>query len=135
MQIDILFDPLKDALNRSRHGVSLELAHRIDWREVMSAVDDRKDYGELREIGYAPVESRLYCVVFTQRGAALRIISVRRANNREVDRYERSIEKIGAEHAGGRSRDPARHPVRSGNVRPFRRPVRDHDTADRPSAE
>ena len=54
--------------------------------------DDRKDYGELREIGYAVIESRLYCVVFTQRGDIFRVISLRKANNREIDRYEEATQ-------------------------------------------
>jgi len=38
----------------------------------------------LREIGFAPIEDRLYCVVFTDRGDLRRIISLRRATKQEV---------------------------------------------------
>jgi uncharacterized DUF497 family protein len=51
------------------------------------APDDRRDYRELREIGYAQMDGQLYCVVFTQRGDMFRVISLRRANSREVKRY------------------------------------------------
>ena len=85
-------DPIKSEANLRKHGVSLALAERIDWSSVWCMPDDRKDYGELREIGYAVIESRLYCVVFTQRGDIFRVISLRKANNREIDRYEEATQ-------------------------------------------
>lgn len=39
------------------------------------------------EIGYALVGDRLYCVVYTQRDETMHIISLRKANRREVKRY------------------------------------------------
>jgi uncharacterized DUF497 family protein len=86
------YDPAKSEANRGKHGVSLALAEAIDWSSVWCAPDDRKDYRELREIGYAVIEGRLYCVVFTQRGRAFRVISLRKANNREIERYEEATE-------------------------------------------
>jgi uncharacterized protein len=80
-------DPVKSDANELKHGVPLELADSIDWSTVWCAPDVRKDYGELREIGYVPIEGHLYCVVFTQRGETFRVISLRRANSREVKRY------------------------------------------------
>lgn len=55
-------------------------------------VDDRADYGELREIGYAAISERLDCVVFTQRGDTFRVISLRKANHREISRYEQATQ-------------------------------------------
>jgi uncharacterized DUF497 family protein len=81
------FDQQKNAANELKHGVPLSLAKAIDWSAVWCAPDDRRDYGELREIGYAPIDGHLYCVVFTQRGDKFRVISLRRANSREVKRY------------------------------------------------
>ncbi|MFC4521868.1 BrnT family toxin [Cupriavidus pinatubonensis] len=84
------YDPAKDVANKIKHGVSLALAIGIDWTAVWCAPDSRRDYGELREIRYAPINSRLYCVVFTQRGDIVRVISLRKANNREIERYEQA---------------------------------------------
>lgn len=83
----IEYDQNKSEANERKHGVSLVLAAKIDWSAVWCAPDDRQDYGELREIGYAPIDGHLYCVLFTQRGEAFRVISIRRANSREVKRY------------------------------------------------
>ncbi|NYT61126.1 BrnT family toxin [Alcaligenaceae bacterium] len=85
--MEITFDPAKDKANQTKHGVSLELATELDWPEVMVKSDTRRDYGELREIGYGVIDSRLYCVVFTQRNDHMHIISLRKANRREVQSY------------------------------------------------
>ena len=88
--METTYDPAKSEANQRKHGVSLALAEAIDWSSVWCAPDDRIDYGELREIGYALIDTRLYCVVFTQRGETYRVISLRKANNREIDRYEQA---------------------------------------------
>ncbi len=84
MHFDITFDPLKDAINRLQHGVSLDLAKEIDWDGAVFETDDRRDYGEVRLVGYTPIRGRTFCVVFTWRNETRRIISLRRANHREI---------------------------------------------------
>jgi len=85
--MDITFDLAKNASNVGKHGVSLDLAAELDWSEVMACVDCRHDYKEVREIGFGVIGERLYCVVFTQRGNVMHIISMRKANKREVKSY------------------------------------------------
>ncbi|GAB7547722.1 BrnT family toxin [Cupriavidus sp. 8B] len=82
--MEITFDPNKDAANIAKHGVSPALSAEIEWSEVMVRPDTRRDYSELREIGFGLIGDRLYCVVFTQRGETLRIISLRKANSKEI---------------------------------------------------
>lgn len=84
---NVEFDERKSEANRRKHGVPLSLAEVIDWSAVWCSPDCRCDYGELREIGYVPIGGDLYCVVFTQRGDRFRVISLRKANSREVERY------------------------------------------------
>jgi len=83
----VTYDSAKDQANRAKHGVSLEAAADLDWPMVMAQADVRRDYGEVREIGYGVIGDRLYCVVFTQRGDTMHVISLRKANDREVKRY------------------------------------------------
>ena len=85
--MEIEFHPAKDEVNCHKRGISLSLASRIDWPAVMCKPDTRHDYGEVREIGYAVVEGRLYCVVFTQHDPVIHVISLRKANSREVRHY------------------------------------------------
>lgn len=88
MQIE--FDTAKDQANMAKQGVSLGVANELDWGTLVSRADARHNYGEAREIGYAPLGGRLYCVVFVQRETAIRIISLRKANLREVQNYAKS---------------------------------------------
>lgn len=89
MQIE--FDPAKDEGNQAKHSVSLALAAELDWEAALVWVDDRVDYGELRMTALAPRTGVLYYVAFVDRGDARRIISLRRANRREVKHYVESI--------------------------------------------
>ncbi len=83
----IEFDPAKDSANQTKHGVSLALAAELDWEAALVWVDDRFEYAELRVIALAPMTHTLYYVAFVDRGAARRIISLRRANRREIKHY------------------------------------------------
>jgi uncharacterized DUF497 family protein len=47
--------------------------------------DARRDYHERRLIAYGNISGRLHICVFTMRGTAFRIISLRRANRREIN--------------------------------------------------
>lgn len=85
------FDPVKDIGNQAKHGVSLALAGELDWESALVWVDDRFEYGELRMIALAPKTHTLYCIVFVDRGSARRVISLRRANRREVKHYVENI--------------------------------------------
>lgn len=52
--------------------------------------DKRWDYGEDRFRALGAIEGRVFVVVYTKRDSVIRIISARRANRREVRRYEES---------------------------------------------
>ena len=83
----IEFDPAKDAANQTKHGVSLSMAGELDWEAALVWVDDRFEYNETRMIALAPKTEILYYVAFVDRGEVRRIISLRRANRREVKHY------------------------------------------------
>ena len=82
------FDPAKDESNRAKHGISLSEASRGDWTAAFVALDDRRDYGEVRWYAYLPIDGRVHVVVYTERDGNPRIISLRRANPREVAKYD-----------------------------------------------
>jgi uncharacterized DUF497 family protein len=83
----IEFDPAKDLANQDKHGVSLAMAVDLDWEAALVWVDERIEYGEARMIALAPKTGVLYYVAFVDRSKARRIISLRRANRREVKHY------------------------------------------------
>ena len=61
---------------------------RVLWTSngtMRSIVEDtRRDYGERRFLAYGPIESRLYVLVHTPREGRVHVISLRKANKREV---------------------------------------------------
>ena len=87
IHMKIAFDPAKDVTNQAKHGVSLILAEQFDWETALIWKDERKDYGEDRMLALALMGSRLYSVAFVDRRNMRRIISLRKANSREVKRY------------------------------------------------
>lgn len=91
------YDQVKNLSNIQKHGVSLDTAKRLDWDMILIFEDVRKDYGEVRFIGYAPLAKRLYCIVYTERLETIHVISLRKANTREVTRYVETLKNIESE--------------------------------------
>ena len=54
--------------------------------------DPKKEYGEQRYCVLGFIENRLHSVVFTPRDGKPRVISLRKANQREVKRYEKATQ-------------------------------------------
>lgn len=86
----IVFDPSKDRINQSRHGLSLSFVRQLVWDEALVWVDERYAYDEVRMVGLVPEGHRLYCVAFVDRGGVRRVISLRHAERREVKHYVES---------------------------------------------
>ena len=85
----LTYDSAKNQSNIDKHGLSLDEAKLLDWDDALSWIDNRKDYGEERCAALVPMKKRLYCVVYVDVKMNRRIISLRKANNREIDRYEK----------------------------------------------
>lgn len=62
-------------------------------------LDDRTDYGEVRMVALAPIGDILFVVAFVDRESTRRIISLRRANRREVNHYVKAINEDQPEDA------------------------------------
>ena len=80
-------DPQKLASNVAKHGVWFELAQDFEWETAAVLVDQRQRYGETRFSATGLIGLRLYVLVFTLRATSVRIISLRKANRKEVERY------------------------------------------------
>lgn len=83
------FDPEKSARNIAERGLSFDLVERLEWVTARTVEDTRRDYGETRLQVLALLDGRLYAAVVTPRGEDLRVISFRRANRRETERYDK----------------------------------------------
>ena len=84
----ITFDPVKNVRNIAERLLSFDRVADLDWETAMAVEDNRRDYGERRLRVMALLGRRLHVVVITYRGDAMHVISFRKANSREVKRYE-----------------------------------------------
>jgi hypothetical protein len=92
--MDFEWDEEKDRPNRKKHGIGFDEARHIFDGPILTRIDDREDYGELREIslGLLSPDAPLM-VVHTARGEKTRLISARRANRRERKIYYDYLER------------------------------------------
>ncbi len=89
MQFD--YDPAKRQINLEKHGVDfLALASVFEDLNRLEGLDERRMSGEERWICLGRKGLRLYVVVYTMRGNRIRIISARKANDREQQKYNLS---------------------------------------------
>jgi uncharacterized DUF497 family protein len=73
--------------NIALRGISFERAVEWDFLGAATILDDRRDYGEVRYRSYGLLDDRMHVMGFTLTARGVRIISLRRANRREVKRY------------------------------------------------
>lgn len=84
-------DQPKAVRNFRSHRVAFQRICALDWNLAIEARDLRH-MEEVRTIVLAPIRNRLHVAVITRRGEKVRIISLRKANEREVRRYVRFFE-------------------------------------------
>ena len=88
MHIRIEFDPGKSDRNETERGLPFSLIAELNWSSVQAVEDTRKPYPERRFVGVGFIGQRLHVVCFTPIGGGIRVISFRKANEREIRRYE-----------------------------------------------
>jgi len=82
------WDERKRKTNLEKHGIDFSAIHLFDWECATIFADQRIDYEEPRMVAYGSIKGRLVVVVYTIRdNENIRIISMRKANKREVNRY------------------------------------------------
>ena len=84
-------DPQKLAINVAKHQVWFHEADGFEWETAIIKADSRHQYGEARLEAMGLIGARVYVLVFTLRETAVRIISLRKANFREVKRYVAAV--------------------------------------------
>ncbi len=87
------WDNKKNKINFEKHGVRFEDASWVFDGETITFEDDRKDYGERRYITLGLLERWVIVVVHTLRNDNVRIISMRKANEREKKIYYERLKK------------------------------------------
>src|SRR6266542_2860271 len=91
------WDEAKRRANLRKHGVDFAAVHGFEWDLAIRRIDDRDDYGELREQAIGFIGGRLHSLVFTERedeqGELVWVISLRKAEAPEKRIYERATQK------------------------------------------
>ena len=85
------WDEDKRQSNLKTHGLDFVDAIDFDSTDALILVDDRHNYGEIRHVALGKVRGRLCVLTFTWRNDVVGIISFRKANNREMKRYDSRI--------------------------------------------
>ena len=83
----ITFDPAKSERNVRLRGLSFKRAEDFAFESALFAVDARKEYPETRFIAIGLLGDRVHVLCFTETPDGIRVISFRKANTREVNRY------------------------------------------------
>ena len=75
----ISFSPRKNAVNRRKHGISLQRAENFDLTTALIFPEDSQDYGEIRYQAIGFLDARLYVLTFTEAEDSIHAISLRKA--------------------------------------------------------
>ncbi|NOT46641.1 MAG: BrnT family toxin [Acidobacteria bacterium] len=83
----------KNADNRRKHFLDFEDAFEIFKGPILTEVDDRVDYGEIRTKGIGFLREIVVVLIFTEReGDIIRIISLRKATKYEREKFYKFLQ-------------------------------------------
>lgn len=82
------WDPAKSDATYQARGFDFAYASRLFTMGWIANEDMRADYGETRIKAIGQVGPDILVVIYTRRGAAIRIISARRANRKERAQWQ-----------------------------------------------
>ncbi|MBF0469459.1 MAG: BrnT family toxin [Desulfamplus sp.] len=86
----IEYDPNKNRRNIDNRNLSFELAKNLVWDTAQIDEDTRNNYSESRFVATGYLFGRLHIICFTPVDGGIRVISFRKANSREIKRYEQA---------------------------------------------
>ncbi len=87
-EMEIAFDPAKNARNIELRDLSFEQAVEFQFETALFSPDQRRDYDEARIRALGWLGKRLHALVFVETRRGIRVVSFRKANKREVNIYE-----------------------------------------------
>ena len=90
-EFELSFDTAKSERNIEERGMSFEQAADFDFTTALYWLDTKKNYSEQRVVALGMLNGRVHSLVFTETSTGIRVISLRKANSREVKRYEQEI--------------------------------------------
>ncbi|WEZ84791.1 BrnT family toxin [Rhizobium sp. 32-5/1] len=91
--LNIGYDPVKHERNTLQRNIPFSMVSAFEFDSALIVVDDRQDYGEIREAAIGFIGERVHVLIFTIRAETLWVISLRKANKREIRRYVDYLEE------------------------------------------
>jgi len=86
----IEYDKNKSEKNNVERNLSFDQVIDFEWETAILIEDTRKSYPEQRFLASGFLNDRLHVLCFTKISGGIRVISFRKANKREVNRYEKA---------------------------------------------
>jgi uncharacterized DUF497 family protein len=83
----VSFDPNKSAKNAIERGFPFDVVSEFDFSSALFTKDERRTYAETRYVAMGLLHGRLHVLCFTETVDGIRVISFRKANDREVKAY------------------------------------------------
>jgi uncharacterized DUF497 family protein len=93
MRWKITFDPAKRERTLRERGLDFLDAGLVFEGETFTFDDDRRDYGERRRVTVGFLAGRMVMVVWVRRARTRHVVSMRKANEREIKAYWQQFEK------------------------------------------
>lgn len=85
------WDDAKRRLNLAKHRIDFDQVMAFDWTTALVSIDDREEYGEVREIALGFIGAALHVLAFTLgEEDVVRVIMLRKATRAEAKRYAKA---------------------------------------------
>lgn len=81
------YDPDKSAYNKRKHGIDFEEAQHL-WADARLVEVPARTTDEPRWLLIGKIDEKHWSAIITRRGDNIRLISVRRSRDEEVEIYE-----------------------------------------------
>ncbi|HWW73011.1 MAG TPA: BrnT family toxin [Duganella sp.] len=88
----LTFDSVKRERTLAERGLDFARAGEVFAGVTVTKDDNRRDYGERRYVTAGYLDDRVVVIVWTQRGRTRRIISMRKANEREIAKFSQDLD-------------------------------------------
>jgi uncharacterized DUF497 family protein len=88
------WDEAKREKTLAERGLDFAHVALVDWTMALTAEDARAVYAEPRFVTMAPISNRLCVFAWCWRGGSMRVISLRKANERERKRYAETLHQL-----------------------------------------
>jgi uncharacterized DUF497 family protein len=85
--VDLEWDESKRQWTLANRDLDFADVGDFDFSTASTVADNRLDYGEVRLVSTGFLHDRLCVLCWTRRGDRLRVISLRKANDREKQSY------------------------------------------------